>query len=73
VNHCKRCNLPQIDGVAGYIGPVCKCGYLPYRYWPHPPEHQERPSLKPHNFGLTEDAVRRIVREEIARATGGGK
>jgi hypothetical protein len=72
MNHCNRCNLPQFDGVSGYVGPMCKCGYLPRREWPVPSQpFQPRP--QPYNFGLTEDAVRRIVREEIERATGGGK
>lgn len=74
VTTCQRCNLPQFDGPYGYVGPVCKCGpgHLPYRMWPGPeiaprqaPPHGVTVEWRP----LTEADIRRIVREELQRAT----
>lgn len=57
---CSRCGLPVLSGVHGYAGPQCRC-------W------STYGSQDPNRFGqaretrpLTEDDVRRIVREELA-------
>jgi hypothetical protein len=69
MNNCRDCGLPQFYGPHGYIGPTCGCiSHLPYRYWPQPPAQQERPTLKHYmQQPLTEDDVRRIVREELSK------
>lgn len=62
MHKCQRCGLPQFDGVAGYAGPQCKCWAF---YAPNPPlpragGHPVQP--------MTEEDVRRIVRDELDKA-----
>lgn len=61
MKHCKGCGLPQFDGTAGYVGPQCKCWAI---YGPMSPQPGCAPARP-----LTEDDIRRIVREELGRRT----
>lgn len=59
VTICNNCGLPRFSGPYGYVGEVCMCGYAP-RFTPLPPPTDPLRQL-------TEDDVRRIVREELQR------
>jgi hypothetical protein len=59
---CYRCNLPAFDGAASYVGPQCRCWA---RY--APTDEQRRANECRPAKPLTEEDVRRIVREELAR------
>ena len=61
MSKCIKCGLPQFDGAAGYVGPQCKCWAI---YGPFPPQQGCAPVKS-----LTEEDVRRIVQEELARRT----
>lgn len=59
---CLKCGFTAFDGPASYAGPQCRC--FP-NYAPYTGAHQ--PQAKP-AVPLTEEDIRRIVREEIARS-----
>ena len=61
MSKCIKCGLPQFAGVAGYVGPQCKCWAI---YGPFPRQQACTPVKL-----LTEEDVRRIVQEELARRT----
>lgn len=63
---CQRCGLPQFDGAAGYAGPQCKC-WVTWNPAPHAAPQIPFDGCQPLRQ-LTEADVRRIVREELARA-----
>jgi hypothetical protein len=78
---CPNCNLPKFTGAAGYVGPQCTCLFTemmpaaprqaPYPALPFPsiPEFKPSPGEKGCQplLQLTEEDVRRIVREELAK------
>ena len=67
MSKCQRCGLPMFAGAASYSGPQCKCWAF-YRPAPDAAEPVPLDGCKPFR-PLTEADVRRIVREELARAT----
>lgn len=65
MSHCYKCNLPQFSGVSGYVGPMCKC----FTHYAPAPDAAQR--AYPGAYvppPITEETVRRIIREELARA-----
>lgn len=66
MNQCPKCGLPQFEEVVGYFGSRCMC----LASWQTPIYKRLSPTkdngCKPLS-PLTEEDVRRIVREELAR------
>ena len=61
MSKCIKCGLQQFDDAAGYVGLQCRCWLIKV---PFPPRQGYMPGKL-----MTEDDVRRIVREELARRT----
>lgn len=61
--NCYRCGLPQFFGGVGYAGLQCKC----WTFYRPAPDAAPPAGCTPAPW-LTEADVRRIVREELARA-----
>lgn len=72
--NCKTCGLPYPAGneTWGYAGPMCRFGgdHTPrqiYAPMPHDAGSHDQHGCRPVRY-MTEDDVRRIIREELSRS-----
>ena len=65
MHKCYHCDLPcfNLDESVAYVGPTCQCWNRPIPFALSPPDAAKCQPAVP----LTEEDVRRIVRDELAK------